>query len=113
LFLDAGHSPKEISAKIDAAFQQLFHGDPETQTVYYPAGRNANGAMAYLADINNKDVRSEGMSYGMMIAVQLDVSITESIIRLRARAFQTDRSIDEVAADVVGRRLRFTATDIA
>jgi len=48
-----------------------------------------------------------------MIAVQLDVSITESIIRLRARAFQTDRSIDEVAADVVGRRLRFTATDIA
>ncbi|HET9797755.1 MAG TPA: glycosyl hydrolase family 8, partial [Gemmatimonadaceae bacterium] len=27
---------------------------------------------AYLSDINNHDVRSEGMSYGMMIAVQMD-----------------------------------------
>ena len=72
LFVEAGHSPKEISQKIDAAFQQLFHGDPETQTVYYPAGQNANGPLAYLSDINNHDVRSEGMSYGMMIAVQID-----------------------------------------
>ncbi len=63
---------KKISAKIDAAFEQLFHGDPETQAVYYPAGQNANGPLAYLSDINNHDVRSEGMSYGMMIAVQLD-----------------------------------------
>lgn len=72
LFLERGHSQKEISARIQAAFQQLFHGDPETQTVYYPAGENANGPLAYLSDINNRDVRSEGMSYGMMIAVQLD-----------------------------------------
>jgi oligosaccharide reducing-end xylanase len=72
LFAEAGHSPQEISRKIGAAFQQLFHGDPDTQTVYYSAGRNDNGPLAYLTDINNKDVRSEGMSYGMMIAVQLD-----------------------------------------
>ena len=72
LFLEAGHSPQEISRKIDAAFEQLFHGDPQTQTVYYSAGRNSNGPLAYLTDINNRDVRSEGMSYGMMIAVQLD-----------------------------------------
>ena len=72
LFLEAGHSQKEITRKIDAAFQQLFHGDPDTQTVYYAAGRNTNGPLAYLTDINSKDVRSEGMSYGMMIAVQLD-----------------------------------------
>jgi oligosaccharide reducing-end xylanase len=72
LFLEAGHSKEEIGRKIEAAFQQLFHGDPETQTVYYAAGENANGPLAYLTDINNKDVRSEGMSYGMMIAVQLN-----------------------------------------
>jgi oligosaccharide reducing-end xylanase len=72
LFLEAGHPQNEISAKIQAAFQQLFHGDQETQTVYYPAGQNANGPLAYLSDINNRDVRSEGMSYGMMIAVQMD-----------------------------------------
>jgi oligosaccharide reducing-end xylanase len=72
LFLEAGHSQKEISQKIDAAFQQLFHGNPDTESVYYAAGENANGPLAYLSDINNKDVRSEGMSYGMMIAVQMN-----------------------------------------
>src|SRR5258708_3195428 len=72
LFAEAGHSPKEISAKIDAAFQQLFHGNPETQAVYFPSGKNAQGPFAYLTDWNNHDARTEGMSYGMMIAVQLD-----------------------------------------
>jgi oligosaccharide reducing-end xylanase len=72
LFREAGHSDQEIKKKIDAAFQQLFHGDPDTQAVFYWAGENGNGRLAYLSDINNRDVRSEGMSYGMMIAVQLD-----------------------------------------
>ena len=72
LFLEAGHSRKEISQKIDTAFRQLFHGDPDTETVYYSAGQNENGPLAYLTDINNHDVRSEGMSYGMMIAVQMN-----------------------------------------
>jgi hypothetical protein len=69
---ESGHSQKEIVAKIQAAFQQLFHGDKDTQTVYYSAGQNANGPLTYICDINNNDVRSEGMSYGMMIAVQLN-----------------------------------------
>ena len=72
LFREAGHADEAIRKKIDAAFQQLFHGDPATQAVFYWAGENANGRLAYLSDINNRDVRSEGMSYGMMIAVQLD-----------------------------------------
>jgi TolB protein len=72
LFREAGHSDQEIQKKIDAAFQQLFHGAPDTQAVFYWAGENPNGRLAYLSDINNRDVRSEGMSYGMMIAVQLD-----------------------------------------
>lgn len=72
LFVEAGHAPNEVSAKIESAFQQLFHGDTATETVYYSAGTNANGPLAYVTDINNHDVRTEGMSYGMMIAVQLD-----------------------------------------
>jgi oligosaccharide reducing-end xylanase len=72
LFAEAGHPQADIDAKIDAAFQQLFHGDPETQVVYYPAGSNANGPLAYLTDVANHDARTEGMSYGMMIAVQLN-----------------------------------------
>jgi oligosaccharide reducing-end xylanase len=72
LFAEAGHPKAEIDAKIAAAFQQLFHGDPATQAVYYPAGSNANGPLAYLTDIGNHDVRTEGMSYGMMVTVQLN-----------------------------------------
>jgi oligosaccharide reducing-end xylanase len=72
LFVEAGHSPQEVTTKIDSAFQQLFHGDPVSQAVYFPAGTNANGPLAYIRDLANGDVRSEGMSYGMMIAVQLD-----------------------------------------
>jgi oligosaccharide reducing-end xylanase len=72
LFVETGHSPQEVTAKINRAFEQLFHGDPSSQAVYFPAGKNANGPRASMCDIHNNDVRSEGMSYGMMIAVQLD-----------------------------------------
>lgn len=71
LFAEDGHTQAEIHARIDAAYQQLFHGDPKTQAVVFPAGANANGPLMYLTDWNNHDVRTEGMSYGMMIAVQL------------------------------------------
>jgi len=72
LFVENGHSQKEIDGKIEAAYQQLFHGDPQTQAVFFPAGKNANGPLAYLTDWANHDVRTEGMSYGMMISVQLN-----------------------------------------
>jgi oligosaccharide reducing-end xylanase len=72
LFIEAGHSPAKVKAKINAAFQQLFHGNPRTESVYFPTGTNAAGPLAYIYDVNSRDVRSEGMSYGMMIAVQLD-----------------------------------------
>jgi len=72
LFAEIGKSPQQIRQKIDSAFQQLFHGDPATQTVYYEAGSNSNGPLAYLTDIKHRDVRSEGLSYGMIIAAQLN-----------------------------------------
>jgi len=75
LFAEAGHPQQEISAKISAAFRQLFHGNPETESVFFWAGKNADGPLAYLTDWNNHDVRTEGVSYGMMIAVQLDKKV--------------------------------------
>ena len=41
-----------------------------------------------------------------MVSVQQDISVTDALIRLRAYAFTHDRSLTEVAQDVVGRRLR-------
>jgi len=72
LFVEVGHAPQAVTTRINAAFQQLFRGDPATQAVYFPAGTNANGPLAYIHDVNSRDVRSEGISYGMMIAVQLN-----------------------------------------
>ncbi|HWL15173.1 MAG TPA: glycosyl hydrolase family 8 [Opitutus sp.] len=63
-----GKSDAEIAAKVEGAFQQLFFGDENSQRLFYPVP----GDMAYVPDINNNDVRSEGLSYGMMIAVQMN-----------------------------------------
>jgi oligosaccharide reducing-end xylanase len=72
LFAEAGHTDREIDAKVEAAYRQLFHGDPETELLFFPSGSNEHGPLAYIPDIQHTDVRSEGMSYGMMITVQLD-----------------------------------------
>ena len=42
-----------------------------------------------------------------MVAAQLEVSVTTALIRLRAYAFGNDRRLDDVAACVVARTLRF------
>lgn len=68
LFVDLlGKSRTEVDAKIEGIFKQLFYGNNDTQRLYYPVGSDS----AYILDVGNQDVRSEGMSYGMMIAVQL------------------------------------------
>jgi oligosaccharide reducing-end xylanase len=63
-----GKSNTDVQAKIDAAWNQLFYGNDSSERVYYPIGED----MAYIVDTGNDDVRTEGMSYGMMIAVQLN-----------------------------------------
>ncbi len=63
-----GKPPADIQGKIDTAFNRLFFGDDSTGRVCYPAGSD----MAYVEDVANNDVRTEGMSYGMMIAVQMN-----------------------------------------
>jgi oligosaccharide reducing-end xylanase len=72
LFAEIGKSDAEIKAKVDRAYKQLFEGDLKTQRLFIPAGTNDNGPLAYIPDIQHTDVRSEGMSYGMMIAVQMN-----------------------------------------
>lgn len=42
-----------------------------------------------------------------MVSAQLDVTVGQALIRLRAHAFGNDRRLAEVAEDVVSRRLRF------
>ena len=65
---DLGKTQADIDAKIETAFQQLFHGDPGNEAVYVTVGEDE----AMIRDILHNDVRTEGQGFGMMIAVQLD-----------------------------------------
>jgi len=62
-----GKSDAEISAKLAATFNQLFHGDPASQAIYFTTGTD----QAYILDVFHDDVRSEGLGLGMLIAVEL------------------------------------------
>jgi hypothetical protein len=53
------------------------------------------------------DSRAEVYQATGMISVQLDVSLEEAFVRLRAHAFAAETSLDSVARDVVSRTLRF------
>ena len=67
LFKELGYSDAEIDEKVESAWQKLFYGNEE-ERIYYPVGDD----MAYIYTADTDDVRSEGMSYGMMICVQMD-----------------------------------------
>ncbi len=65
MFAEMGYKQADIDAKVQEVFDGLFTGPDK---VYFEVG----DSMAYISDIKNHDVRTEGMSYGMMIAVQFD-----------------------------------------
>jgi oligosaccharide reducing-end xylanase len=65
LFRDAGYTQAEIDKKVEKAYKDLFEGPNK---VYFEVG----DTMGYVSDIKNHDARTEGLSYGMMVAVQLD-----------------------------------------
>ncbi len=64
----SGKTQAESDQKVAAAWSTLFNPSG-SGTIYF----NGPGAdESYVKDIFNNDVRSEGMSYGMIAAVQLD-----------------------------------------
>ncbi|MDR2125787.1 MAG: family 43 glycosylhydrolase [Prevotellaceae bacterium] len=65
LFAEAGYTEQETETKLNDLFHQVFEGENK---VYF----EVNDSMAYVSDIKNSDVRTEGMSYGMMVAVQFN-----------------------------------------
>jgi oligosaccharide reducing-end xylanase len=65
VFLEFGYKQGDIDAKVAKAYFDLFEGP---NRVYFEVG----DSMAYVSDLKNNDARTEGLSYGMMVAVQLD-----------------------------------------
>ena len=66
-FAEAGYPVTEIEKRKEEIFQTLFYGSEE-ERIYHPVGDD----MAYMEDTGNHDARTEGMSYGMMMCVQMD-----------------------------------------
>jgi oligosaccharide reducing-end xylanase len=75
LFVEVlGKTQEEVDAKVAGAFDQLFFPANPDQRIYFEVGEteaNIQGAYNTPSGVV-RDVRSEGMSYGMMIAVQVD-----------------------------------------
>ena len=71
VFLEAGYSQKDIDARLQSIHSQLLWGNPTNETIVYPA-QDAKINGSFVTDVANNDVRTEGMSYGMMNAVQLN-----------------------------------------
>ena len=68
VFAELGHSQEEIAQKLKDAFHTVFYG-PDDEKFYFEAGDD----MGYFEDTGNFDARTEGMSYAMMMCVQMDM----------------------------------------
>ena len=66
VFCEMGLDETVIRKRLEDIFNTLFYGTEE-ERIYHPVGD-----MGYIEDTGNHDVRTEGMSYGMMMCVQLD-----------------------------------------
>lgn len=67
LFAELGYSLAEINTRTEEIFETLFYGGEDVQ-LYHSVGAD----MACFEDTGNYDVRTEGMSYAMMMCVQMD-----------------------------------------
>lgn len=70
VFVEAGLAePAAVSARVDAIFSQLFFGNKADEAVFFEVGDGS----AFISGSESRkrdDVRTEGMSYGMMITAQ-------------------------------------------
>lgn len=67
VFQEIGVSKEALEKRLSEIVHTFFYD--ETERLYHPVGED----MAYIEDTGNHDARTEGMSYGMMICVQLDM----------------------------------------
>lgn len=68
IFEKLGIPAEEIEKKKKDIFNTFFYGSEE-ERIFHTSGDD----MGYLVDTGNIDARTEGMSYGMMMCVQMDM----------------------------------------
>lgn len=68
MFNEIGIKEEEINNRLQEIKQTFFYG-PDDERLYFECGED----LAYIVDTGNNDVRTEGMSYAMMICAQLNM----------------------------------------
>jgi hypothetical protein len=96
--------PGSLSA--DELRQALAFADVAVITLLDGQAQAHPGAAAEGLD-EAMDSRAELFQAQGMVMVQLGISLTEALVRMRAHAFAEGRPLADVARDVVARRLRF------
>lgn len=67
IWKEIGISDAQVEERLSQLISTFFYDEKER--LYFPVGDD----MAYIEDTGNNDARTEGMSYGMMLCVQLDM----------------------------------------
>jgi hypothetical protein len=91
--------------------EALAFADAATEVILHLQDHDEDGG-ADIALTGPIDGRAEVHQATGMLAVQLGVSLAEALLRLRAHAYASRRTMSVIAADVVNRRMRFDGNDI-
>ncbi len=65
MFFEVGYTEDEIDNRVEETFEEIFYG--KNRFFFW-----VDDEMGYMEDTGNHDARTEGMSYGMMICVQMN-----------------------------------------
>ena len=83
---ECGYEETAITERLEQTFETIFYGT-EAERFYHEAGDD----MAYLEDTGNHDVRTEGMSYGMIFRQDPAATILPGPAARMERTMQRDR----------------------
>ncbi len=84
----------------------LIAADIATDALLAMQSADGGAGLMLLLDTGEMDRLVVHQATGM-VAVMLDVDTSTALARLRAHAFRTGKSMDEIATDVVNRRVKF------
>lgn len=84
----------------------LVMADVAAEAVLAMQARESTGALASELEHHGNFQYVVHQAAGM-VSAQLDVTVAQALVRLRAHAFGNQRLLPDIAADVVSRRLRF------
>ena len=97
----------------DALSEAILYADAVTDLLLAETAAQADDDFPVDSDSGSRGLlqRAAVNQATGMVRVQLRVTVEDALTRLRAYAFAAGRELDEVAAEVIARRLRFDDSD--